>query len=132
MKLGQNFVKYFVRFLGYGVFLKKMFWDLLTFSDIKFCGNFIEFTKPPKIKLDENFRTLCTYISENEISLLATCYTRKIWFKKHHFWLFLTQVIFDLGEINLINLKTRQQKCLIQFIIKLKLEIFLNSRFYCS
>ena len=32
MKLGQKFVKYFVRFLGNGVSRKKCFWDLLTFS----------------------------------------------------------------------------------------------------
>jgi serine protease inhibitor len=32
MKLGQNFVKYFVRFLGNGVSRKKCFWDLLTLN----------------------------------------------------------------------------------------------------
>ena len=32
MKLGQNFVKYFVHFWGNGVSRKKCFWDFLTFS----------------------------------------------------------------------------------------------------
>ena len=32
MKLGQNFVKYFIRFLGLE-FQEECFWDLLTFSE---------------------------------------------------------------------------------------------------
>ena len=39
MKLGQNFVKYFVHFLGNGVSRKKCFWDLLTFTDLLFIIN---------------------------------------------------------------------------------------------
>ena len=47
MKLGQNFVKYFVRFLGQWSFKKKCFWDLLTFIlyIFDFCCNKIQYVR---------------------------------------------------------------------------------------
>ena len=74
MKLGQNFVRYFVRFVGNEVSRKKCFWDLLTFRRTSFAQTFKSIFSNSKWFLIKSDTWI--YVRGNFISKFGNCTER--------------------------------------------------------
>ena len=75
MKLGENFVKYFIRFLGNGVLRKKCFWDLQTFMYTSILSQYLITNQKPilfwYVVWAKCFSELCVKNSQLEMEYLT-------------------------------------------------------------